>query len=128
MNCICIFIIFSTLRPLARVRQAQAAADTCTSSLFLSSRADSTAGRLAGAHLMTVGVISAQKKMLRLLTAWEENIPMMEKATEKFLFRVPEVSDSKAEKTQGHKDNCSFSRIICTQYSTWILCEVLVHK
>ena len=37
---------------------------------------------------MTVGVISAQKKMLRLLTAWEENMPMMEKAIEKFLFSV----------------------------------------
>lgn len=35
-----------------------------------------------------MGVISAQKKMLRLLTAWEENMPMMEKATENFLFRV----------------------------------------
>lgn len=57
---------------------------------------------------MTVGVISAQKKILRLLTAWEENIPMMEKATEKFLFSVPEVSDGEAGKTQGHKDNCSF--------------------
>lgn len=60
---------------------------------------------------MTVGVISAQKKMLRLLTAWEENIPMMEKATEKFLFSEPEVSDGEAGKAQGHKDNCSFSRI-----------------
>lgn len=70
---------------------------------------------------MTVGVISAQKKMLRLLTAWEENIPMMEKATEKFLFSVPEVSDGEAGKTQGHKDNCSFSRIMCsTQYSARI--------
>jgi len=44
------------------------------------------------AYLITVGVISAQKKMLRLLTAWEENMPMMEKATEKFLFSVPESS------------------------------------
>lgn len=67
---------------------------------------------------MTVGVISAQKKMLRLLTAWEENIPMMEKATEKFLFSEPEVSDGEAGKAQGHKDNCSFSRIVCTQHST----------
>lgn len=40
------------------------------------------------AHLITVGVISAQKKMLSVLTAWEENMPMMEKATENFLFRV----------------------------------------
>lgn len=40
------------------------------------------------AHLMTVGVISAQKKMLSVLTAWEENIPIMEKATENFLLRV----------------------------------------
>lgn len=39
------------------------------------------------AHLMTVGVISAQKNMLRVLTAWDENMPMMEKATENFLFR-----------------------------------------
>lgn len=38
--------------------------------------------------LITVGVISAQKKMLRLLTAWEENMPMMENAMEKFLFSV----------------------------------------
>ncbi len=37
---------------------------------------------------MTVGVISAQKKMLSVLTACEENMPMMEKATENFLFRV----------------------------------------
>ena len=41
---------------------------------------------------MTVGVISAQKKILRLLTAWEENMPMMEKAIEKFLFSVSERS------------------------------------
>lgn len=40
------------------------------------------------AHLITVGVISAQKKMLSVLTAWEENMPMIEKATENFLFRV----------------------------------------
>ena len=39
-------------------------------------------------HRMTVGVISAQKKMLRVLTACEENMPMMENATENFLFRV----------------------------------------
>lgn len=45
---------------------------------------------------MTVGVISAQKKMLKLLTAWEENMPMMEKAIEKFLFSVPELSADKA--------------------------------
>lgn len=45
------------------------------------------------AHLMTVGVISAQKKMLRLLTAWEENIPMMENATEKLLFSVSDCSE-----------------------------------
>lgn len=44
------------------------------------------------AHLITVGVISAQKKMLRLLTAWEENMPMMEKATEKLYFSVSERS------------------------------------
>lgn len=42
--------------------------------------------------LITVGVISAQKKMLKLLTAWDENMPMMEKAMEKFLFSVPELS------------------------------------
>lgn len=42
----------------------------------------------ARTHLMTVGVISAQKKMLSVLTAWEENMPMMEKATENFRFRV----------------------------------------
>lgn len=40
------------------------------------------------AYLITVGVISAQKKMLSVLTAWEENIPMMENATENFLFKV----------------------------------------
>lgn len=70
---------------------------------------------------MTVGVISAQKKMLRLLTAWEENIPMMEKATEKFLFSVPEVSDVKAEKAQSEtRIIAAFSKImivICTQHS-----------
>lgn len=53
------------------------------------------------AYLITVGVISAQKKMLRLLTAWEENIPMMENAMEKFLFSVPELSADKA-KTHNH--------------------------
>lgn len=55
------------------------------------------------AHLMTVGVISAQKKMLRLLTAWEENMPMMEKAMEKFLFRVSEFSAG--EKADSVKNN-----------------------
>lgn len=44
------------------------------------------------AYLITVGVISAQKKMLRLLTAWEENMPIMEKATEKLYFSVSELS------------------------------------
>ncbi len=44
------------------------------------------------AHLITVGVISAQKKMLRLLTAWEENMPMMEKAIENLEFSVSELS------------------------------------
>lgn len=44
---------------------------------------------------MTVGVISAQKKMLRLLTAWEENMPMMENAMENFLFSVLEFSANK---------------------------------
>lgn len=33
-------------------------------------------------HLITVGVISAQKNTLRLPTACEENIPTMENATE----------------------------------------------
>lgn len=48
-------------------------------------------------YLITVGVISAQKKMLRLLTAWEENIPMMEKAIEKSLFSVSELLSEEAE-------------------------------
>lgn len=48
---------------------------------------------------MTVGVISAQKKMLKLLTAWEENMPMMEKAIEKFLFSVPELSADRTRHT-----------------------------
>lgn len=30
--------------------------------------------------------------MLKLLTAWEENMPMMEKAIEKFLFSALELS------------------------------------
>ena len=33
-------------------------------------------------HLMTVGVISAQKNTLRLPTAWEANMPTMEKVME----------------------------------------------
>ena len=49
---------------------------------------------------MTVGVISAQKNMLRLLTAWEENMPMMEKAMEKFLLSVSELSAQKEDKTR----------------------------
>ncbi len=53
------------------------------------------------AYLITVGVISAQKKMLKLLTAWEENMPMMEKAMEKFLFSVPELSADKAGDTNN---------------------------
>ncbi|KAG9348093.1 hypothetical protein JZ751_004118 [Albula glossodonta] len=53
------------------------------------------------ADLMTVGVISAQKKMLRLLTAWEENMPMMENATENFLFSV---SLSSEEGERRHTD------------------------
>lgn len=52
---------------------------------------------LQWAYLITVGVISAQKKMLKLLTAWEENMPMMEKAVEKFLFSVPELSAERHE-------------------------------
>lgn len=40
--------------------------------------------------------------MLRLLTAWEENMPMMEKAMEKFLFSVPELSADKAGDTHTH--------------------------
>lgn len=42
--------------------------------------------------LITEGVISAQKKMLRLLTAWEENMPMMEKATENLSFSSSECT------------------------------------
>lgn len=49
------------------------------------------------ANLMTVGVISAQKKMLSVLTAWEENIPMIEKATENFLFSVSRRTVQKRE-------------------------------
>lgn len=52
--------------------------------------------RQSGPYLITVGVISAQKKMLRLLTAWEENIPMMEKAMEKLSFSVSELAADKA--------------------------------
>lgn len=36
----------------------------------------------AHTHLMTVGVISAQKNTLRLPTAWEANMPTMEKVME----------------------------------------------
>lgn len=54
-------------------------------------------------YLITVGVISAQKKMLRLLTAWEENIPMMEKAMEKSLFSVSDLSANKAGNTHTQK-------------------------
>lgn len=60
-------------------------------------------------HLMTVGVISAQKKMLSVLTAWEENMPMMEKATENFLFRV---SLRTAQKTASIHQNTNQSRKI----------------
>lgn len=49
------------------------------------------------AHLMTVGVISAQKKMLSVLTAWEENIPMMENATENLLFRLSRRTEHREE-------------------------------
>lgn len=49
-------------------------------------------------HLITVGVISAQKKMLSVLTAWEENMPMMEKATENFLFRLSRKTVQKTKK------------------------------
>ena len=41
-----------------------------------------TAPWAAHTHLMTVGVISAQKNTLRLPTAWEANRPTMEKAME----------------------------------------------
>lgn len=51
---------------------------------------------------MTVGVISAQKKMLKLLTAWEENMPMMEKAIEKFLFSVPVLSEDTKQETHTY--------------------------
>lgn len=51
---------------------------------------------------MTVGVISAQKKMLKLLTAWEENMPMMEKAIEKFLFSVPALSEDTKQETHTY--------------------------
>jgi hypothetical protein len=51
---------------------------------------------------MTVGVISAQKKMLRLLTAWDENMPMMEKAMEKFLFSDSERTANQAGTTHTH--------------------------
>lgn len=54
------------------------------------------------AYLMTVGVISAQKKMLKLLTAWEENMPMMEKAIEKFLFSVPVLSEDTKQETHTY--------------------------
>lgn len=43
-------------------------------------------------YLITVGVISAQKKMLRALTAWEENIPIAEKPMVKCVFIVLVVS------------------------------------
>lgn len=39
-----------------------------------------------------MGVISAQKKMLRALTAWEENIPIAEKPMVKCVFIVLAVS------------------------------------
>lgn len=39
-------------------------------------------------HLMTVGVISAQKKTLRLPTAWDANMPTTEKATENLSFTL----------------------------------------
>lgn len=53
------------------------------------------------AHLMTVGVISAQKKMLSVLTAWEENIPMMENATENFLFRLSRRTAHRNENSES---------------------------
>lgn len=39
-------------------------------------------------HLITVGVISAQKNTLRLPTAWEANMPTMENVMENLSFTL----------------------------------------
>lgn len=44
-------------------------------------------------HLITVGVISAQKNTLRLPTACEENIPTMENATENLSLTLSLIPD-----------------------------------
>lgn len=73
------------------------------------------------AHLITVGVISAQKKMLSVLTAWEENIPMMENATENFLFKV-------SRKTVHRNKNGQYSvRKIWPKSKEWVWCSHLCH-
>lgn len=56
---------------------------------------------------MTVGVISAQKKMLSVLTAWEENMPMMENATENFRFRVSRRTERKERGESGLAKVCA---------------------
>lgn len=49
-------------------------------------------------------MISAQKKMLSVLTAWEENMPMMENATENFLFRLSRRTAQRSEKGEADVD------------------------
>ena len=65
------------------------------------------------AHLITVGVISAQKKILRLLTAWEENMPMMENATEKLVFSVSDRSERKEGKREREREDRADESFSC---------------
>lgn len=70
-------------------------------------------------HLMTVGVISAQKKMLSVLTAWEENMPMMENATENFLF-------SESRRTVQEKDKKVSTAETPNTHLSWWMCVMYI--
>ena len=48
-------------------------------------------------HLITVGVISAQKNTLRLPTAWEANMPTMENAMENLSLTLSLIPEGQSE-------------------------------
>lgn len=49
-------------------------------------------------HLITVGVISAQKNTLRLPTAWEANMPTMENAMENLSLTLSLIPEGQSER------------------------------